>query len=73
MHVHLAPVAVQPAAREVARVHAVEANDVVCAEERVEEESDHAADGVLGEDVEGVVDADPEFDFDVCQCFSLQG
>ena len=51
LHVHLSVVAVQPAAGDVARVDAVEADDVVGAEEGVEEEADHAADSVFGEDV----------------------
>ena len=62
LDVHLAPVVVGEAAGDEAGVDAVEADDVVGAEEGVEEEADHAADGVLREDVEGVVDAEVVFD-----------
>jgi hypothetical protein len=43
-------------------VDAVEADDVVGAEKAVEEESPHAGDTVLSEDIEGIVDLDPELD-----------
>jgi hypothetical protein len=43
-------------------VDAVEADDVVGAEKAVEEESPHAGDAVLSEDIEGIVDLDPELD-----------
>ena len=62
LDVQLAPVAVREAARDEAGVDAVEADDVVGAEERVGQEADHAADSVLGEDVERVVDAEVVFD-----------
>lgn len=54
-------VAVEEAA-EGARVDAVEADNLLAGEEGVEEEADHAADAVLGEDIEGVVNADEELD-----------
>lgn len=56
-------VAVHEAA-DSARVDTVEADDAAGGEEGVEEEADDAADAVLGEDVEGVVDADKELDCD---------
>lgn len=43
-------------------VDAVEADDFAGGEEGVEDEADDAANAVLGEDVEGIVDADKEFD-----------
>lgn len=54
-------VAVEEAAAG-AGVDAVEADDGARGEEAVEDEADDAADAVLGEDVEGVVDADEELD-----------
>ena len=63
LDVHLTEVAVHPAAVDDAGVDAVEADDVVGAEERVEEETEHAGDGVFGEDVEGVVNSEEEFDW----------
>lgn len=45
-----------------ADVDAVEADDFSGGKEGVEDEADDAADAVLGEDIEGVVDADEEFD-----------
>lgn len=42
-------------------VYVVEGDDVVGCEEAVEEEADHAADGVFGEEVEGVVDPEEVF------------
>ena len=62
LSVQLAPVVVDPAAVDDAGVDAVEADDVVCGEKGVGEEAEHAGDAVLGEDVEGIVDADPVFD-----------
>jgi hypothetical protein len=41
---------------------AVHGDDAGVGEEAVEEEADDAADGVLGEEIEGVVDADPVLD-----------
>jgi hypothetical protein len=43
-------------------VDAVEADDVVRAEDTVEEETNHSSDAVLSEDIEGIINADPEFD-----------
>lgn len=43
-------------------VDAVQGDDSAGGEEAIEDEADDAADAVLGEDVEGVVDADEEFD-----------
>ena len=43
-------------------VDAVQADDVVCAEETVDEEAPHSGDAVLSEDIEGVIDTDPELD-----------
>lgn len=53
---------VEPATVDEASVHAIQANDVVRTKESVENESDHSTDCVLGEDIEGVVDANQEFD-----------
>lgn len=49
-------------------VDAVKADDVVCAEDTVEEESPHSGDTVLSEDIERIVDADPELDCEVLAC-----
>lgn len=62
LNIQLAPLVVDPATKNDASVHAVEADDVGCAEKGVGEEAEHAGDGVLGEDVHGVVDTDPVFD-----------
>lgn len=63
LYVELFVLVVDPAARDDARVDAVEADDVGCAEEGVGHEAEHACDGVLGEDVHGVVYVEPEFDW----------
>src|SRR3954452_3002097 len=42
--------------------NAVEADNVVGAEDCIRHEADHATDGVFGEDVHSVVDFDPVFD-----------
>ena len=47
---------------------AVEADDVVGAEDGVGEQPDHAADGMLGEDVHRVIDADPVFHYEAGKC-----
>ncbi len=54
---------VQPAAVDGTGADAVETDDVVCCEESVEDEADHAGDTVLSEHVHTVVDADPELDW----------
>lgn len=56
----LDPVVVQPAAGD--RREAVEMGDVVGCEEGGQDVADEAADGVFGEDVEGVVDAQEELE-----------
>ena len=43
-------------------VDTVETDNVVRAENTVDEESPHSSDTVLSEDIEGIVDADPELD-----------
>jgi hypothetical protein len=43
-------------------IDTVEADDVVGAENAVEEESDHSSDTVLSEHIERIVNLDPEFD-----------
>ena len=62
LHIQLLVLVVDPAARDDARVDTVEPDDVVGREEGVEDESDKAADPVLGEHVERVVDAEPELE-----------
>ena len=61
LDVELLPALVDPAARH-AVVHAIEADDVVGAEQAVEEEANHAGDAVLGEYVHCVVDVDEVLD-----------
>lgn len=51
-------------------VDAVEADDVVRAEDAVEEQSPHSGDAVLSEDIEGIVDADPELDWRLISKYS---
>lgn len=46
-------------------VDTVEADDVVCTEDAVDEESPHSSDAVLSENIKGIVDADPELDCEV--------
>lgn len=48
-------------------VDAIEADDVVRAEDTVEEETDHSSDTVLSEHVEGIVNADPELDCELLE------
>lgn len=62
LDVELLVVLVQETTRDEAGVDTVETNDVVGREEAVEEEADNATDVMLGEHVEGVVDAEEEFD-----------
>jgi len=57
LDVELLPLLVDEAAH-VIRVHAVEADDVVGAEQGIEDEADHAGDAMLSEYVHCVVDAD---------------
>ena len=47
-------------------VDTVEADDGAAGEEGVEDETDHAADTVLSEDIEGIVDSDKELDCNNC-------
>lgn len=56
-------VVIQPAACDDACVDTVEADDVVGCEKGVEEETDHASNAVLGEDVHTIIDSDPEFNW----------
>lgn len=56
----LYPVVVEPAAGDLGK--AVEVRYVVCGEEGGEDVADEPADGVFGEDVERVVDAEEEFE-----------
>ena len=65
LDVELAVVVDEPAAGHDAGVDAVEADDGGGCEEGVEDEADDAGDAVFGEDVHGVVDLDPEFDWGV--------
>jgi len=51
-------------------VDAVEADDVVRAEDTVEEETDHSSDTVLSEDIEGIINADPELDCELLEIAS---
>ena len=62
LDVHLFPVVDDPAAGGGAGVDPVQAEDGVVAKQGVEEESDDSCDAVFGEDIHGVVDADPVFD-----------
>jgi len=70
LYVELFVLVVDPAAGDDAGVDAVEADDVGCAEEGVGHEAEHASDGVLGEDVHGVVYVEPEFDWREGRFFS---
>lgn len=52
---------VKPASIDQASRDAIETDDVVCCEQAVEDEPDHACDAVLGQVVHGIVDAEVEF------------
>jgi hypothetical protein len=52
-------------------IDAVEADDVVRAENAVEEETDHSSDTVLSEDIEGIVNADPELNCELLGADSI--
>lgn len=58
----LDPIAVNPTTSKGTRADTVEANDVGCGKDTVEEETDHAGDTVLGEDIHGIVNLDPVLD-----------
>jgi hypothetical protein len=58
--VHLFPVAVEPPAGN-GSGDAVEGDDVRGGEEAVEDEADNATEGVLSEQIEGIIDAQIEF------------
>ncbi len=53
------PVMVEPATRDTV-IDAIESNNVIGAEESVEEETDHTSDTVLSEHIHTIVDANPE-------------
>lgn len=77
LHVQLLPVVLDPAAVDGAGVYAIQADDVGCGEDAVEEEADHAGDSVLGKHIHGVVNLDPELDclvvsLDELNCEALQ-
>lgn len=63
LDIQLLVVVDDPAADSGAGVDAIEADDSVVAEEGVEKKADDTGNAVFGEDVHGVVDADPVFDF----------
>ena len=63
LDVELAVVVVKPAAYYDACVYAVESDYVGCAEEGVGHKAEHARDSVFSEDVHGVVNAEPVFNF----------
>ena len=62
LHVHLPPVVVDEAASDEAGVDAVEADDVVGAEEGVEEEADHASNSMFRKNIERIVDSEEILD-----------
>lgn len=49
-------------------VDTVEADNIVCAQDTVKEKSPHSSDAVLSEDIEGIVNADPELDCELLVC-----
>ena len=51
-------------ATDKAAVDTIEAGDLVGSEETVEDEADHTTDVMLSENVEGIVDADQELDYE---------
>lgn len=63
LNVELLPVVVNPAAWERAVVDTIEADDVRGAKECVEDETDHASDTVLGENIHSIINADPVLDY----------
>ena len=50
-------------------VDTVQTDDVVCTENAVKEKAPHASDTVLSEDIEGIIDTNPELD---CEFISTQ-
>jgi len=61
LDVHLFPVLVDPSTRD-ASVNSVECDDGFCGKETIENEPDNATDRVLGKEIEGVINAEEEFD-----------
>jgi len=57
----LFPVLVDPSTRD-ASVYTVEGDDGLCGEETIEYEPDNTTDRVLGKQIEGVINAEEEFD-----------
>lgn len=62
LDVELLPVLVDPAPVDDTGVDAVKTNDVVCAKQTVEDETDHTSDAVLSEHIHGVVNVNHVFD-----------
>lgn len=62
LDVELLVVVVEEPSSNDARVDAVKSDDVVCRKETVEYKTDHAANGVFSEHIEGVVDFEQELD-----------
>lgn len=63
LDVHLAPVPLEETSGNDASVDAVEADDVVGTENGIEEQTNHAADGVLSKHVESIVNAEEILDY----------
>lgn len=62
LDVELLPVVVEPPTVDDTGVDTIETDYVVGGEEGVEDETDHTSDTVLSEDIEGIVNANPELD-----------
>lgn len=62
-----------PAAGDGARVYAIEADDIRCAEEAVGEQAQDTCNSVLGEDIQAVVDLEPVFDCDALAALFFTG
>lgn len=63
LNVHLLPVVVDPSSLGDTVVHSIETDNVGCSENAVEEKTDHTGDTVLSEDIESIIDLNPELDF----------
>jgi len=61
LDVQLFPVMRNPAALVEASVYTIETNDVASTEDAICKKTDHTSDAVFSEDVESIVDTDPEF------------
>ena len=63
LDVKLSVVVVDPAAIDDAGIDPIKANDIVGCKKTIEDETDHASDTVLREDVHAVINTNPELNY----------